>query len=138
MALPADQAPPRVVAVLFSTVFGLLAAVALHSLCRTRGHRAHHAHHLVAAAAMVYLTAGATHGGGPPAHGAGVPALTLALLGYFAAYALRNGPRLVTVAAAGPAGPAGSAGDGPLTAPALVAACRVGMAMSTFAMLLTM
>lgn len=93
---------PVLLAVFF-TAAGLRSAL----LVRAPGrgvHRAHHAHHVVGAAAMVYMAlammpTGGGHGG--TAHGpAGVPALTGALLVYFAVSALCAAPRLIP--AAGP------------------------------------
>jgi Domain of unknown function (DUF5134) len=144
MALPAaNPVPLPYTPVLFAGVFGVVTAVALHSVWRMR--HAGHAHHAVGAAAMVYMAVEAARGGHHG--GAGVPALTGVLLAYFAAYALLNGPRLVAGASAGggaacvavPAGGSpGGASAGPLAAPAMTAACRVTMGIGMFAMLLTM
>jgi hypothetical protein len=103
----------------------------------------HHLHHLVGAAAMVYMaavmtaspTAGHAHGG------SGVPLLTGGLLLYFAAYVLVSGVRLLPVA-----GAAGSTATGSTAAasapawgdrPELARACRLSMGIGMLAMLLT-
>lgn len=102
-AAPGSRPLGPVLLAVFFTAAGLRSAL----LVRAPGrgvHRAHHAHHVVGAAAMVYMAlamtpTGGGHGG--MAHGpAGVPALTGALLVYFAASALCAAPRLIP--AAGP------------------------------------
>lgn len=150
MAVPAtalDARPfgPVLLAALFTA-----AGVRSMLLTRAPGRRAHHAHHAVGAAAMVYMAlamAAAEGGGGHSAHGpAGVPALTGALLVYFAASALYAAPRLLLAppgsapvpAAAGAADPGPGRSPGRACAPGLAAACRVSMGIGMFAMLLTM
>ncbi|GGO91079.1 DUF5134 domain-containing protein [Wenjunlia tyrosinilytica] len=143
MALPAARPDPQPYGpVVFAAVFALLCAAALGSAVRAReaGHRAHHVHHAVGTAAMVYMALamapGATsghHHTGPPA-APGIPVLTGLLLAYFALYALRTGARMVATEAPGVL----TAPVRPSEAPALSAACRVSMGIGMFAMLLTM
>ncbi|MFD9905857.1 DUF5134 domain-containing protein [Streptomyces sp. NPDC059063] len=134
MAVPgvALSSPPGVL-VAYVAVFaaaGLRAAWAV----RRRPHH-DHAHHLVGAVAMVYMsgamavTPGAGHGG------AGVPALTGALLLYFTAHVLASGARLAPVGAV----------VAPETGvvhwadrPELALVCRLAMSMAMIAMLLTL
>ena len=120
----------------------LLAAVfagsALWAMSRACPHRVHHA---VGSAAMAYMAL-AMHGMGPvhgphaghAGHaGAGLPALTGALLLYFAGYVLIAGGRLAV------APTTGRSTGVPLHKSAEVAvACRVSMALGMVAMLLTM
>ncbi|MFE0320591.1 DUF5134 domain-containing protein, partial [Streptomyces albogriseolus] len=101
-----------------------------------------HLHHVVGAGAMVYMAVvmaatqrGAHHGG------AGIPALTAALLLYFTAYVLVTGARLVPVPAlaGGPGvGPRTGSGTGWGDRPELARACRLSMGIAMVAMLLTM
>ncbi|MFF9059523.1 DUF5134 domain-containing protein [Streptomyces sp. NPDC014882] len=106
MAVPGTAfTPPAWVWPVYAAVFG---GVALRALWATRT-GSHHLHHLVGAAAMVYMAAvtaaspAAGHGHG----GSGVPALTGGLLVYFTAYVLVSGARLLPVA--GVPGGAGTA-----------------------------
>ncbi|MFE7233588.1 DUF5134 domain-containing protein [Streptomyces sp. NPDC002405] len=136
MAVPAAVFTPPVWAwSAYGAVFG---ATALRSLWSART-SPHHLHHLVGAAAMVYMSVvmavspvspGSHHHGG-----AGVPPLTGALLLYFTGYVLLSGVRLVpagTVAVGGARG--GTAwGD----RPELARACRLSMGIAMVAMLLT-
>jgi drug/metabolite transporter superfamily protein YnfA len=129
MAVPsAAFTPPEWSWAAYAAVF---AAAGLRALWAARA-GAHHLHHLVGAAAMVYM---AVVMAASPAHGhgdAGVPLLTGALLAYFAAYVLAAGVRLVPVAAT-PAGPLGWADR-----PELARACRLSMGIAMVAMLLTL
>ncbi|MEU2269986.1 DUF5134 domain-containing protein [Streptomyces olindensis] len=136
MAVPAAVFTPPSWA--WSVYAALFTAAALPALWAARA-GAHHLHHLVGAAAMVYMSvvmAGSparAHGGG----GSGVPLLTGALLLYFAGYVLLTGVRLVPVAAvAGRNGGGGSAGWG--DRPELTRACRLSMGIAMVAMLLTL
>jgi hypothetical protein len=122
---------------LLAVFFALLAAAALTRalLPAEGGHRAHHAHHALAAAAMVYAVV-AADAAGHAGHGtSGVPAVTGALLVYFAGYALWAGARLVP--AGGGAAAVVPAGGCP-RARGTAAACRVAMGIGMLAMLLTM
>ncbi|MBW5483802.1 DUF5134 domain-containing protein [Streptomyces bambusae] len=121
----------------------VFALAGLHALWLLRG-GAHHAHHLVGAAAMVYMSvpalagSGAGHGQGHGGAAGGVPLLTGALLWYFAGYVLVGGVRLVgagTIAHRPPGGMGGAGGaDG---TDELTRACRLAMGMGMFAMLLS-
>ncbi|MFE7432327.1 DUF5134 domain-containing protein [Streptomyces tendae] len=149
MAVPAAVfTPPAWVWPAYAVVFG---AAGLRALWAARSGR-HHLHHLVGAAAMVYMAvvmAGSpahAHGHGP----SGTPLLTGVLLLYFAGYVLLTGVRLipvVTVAGGGPgappvpapgggAGAGGRAGGGWGDRPELARACRLSMAIGMLAMLL--
>ncbi|MFF2009601.1 DUF5134 domain-containing protein [Streptomyces sp. NPDC058195] len=141
MAVPAAVVPPPAWGwAVYAALFG---AACLRALWFAR-RDAHHLHHLVGSAAMVYMAltmapgGGAAHGG-HAGHGAvaagGVPLLTGLLLAYFAVYVLRSGARLIPVAAA--AG-GGSAADGWGARPELALACRLTMGMAMFAMLLSL
>ncbi|MFI2435429.1 DUF5134 domain-containing protein [Streptomyces sp. NPDC018693] len=133
MAVPATVfTPPEWAWPVYAAVFGAAALRALWS-ARTG---VHHLHHLVGAAAMVYMAlAMATTPRQTHAHGTGVPLLTGALLLYFAAYVLISGARLV---------PATASGNGGRTAlrwgerPELARVCRLSMGIGMLAMLLTM
>lgn len=138
MAIPAAVlSPPRWLWLVHAAVF---AAVALRALWTAR-RGAHHLHHAVGAAAMVYMAAAmaAAPGaaGAHAGHGAtGVPLLTGALLLYFSAYVLWSGARLTPVHAVAPAEGGGSGtvvgwGD----RPELAVACRLAMGMAMVAML---
>ncbi|MFJ3877582.1 DUF5134 domain-containing protein [Streptomyces sp. NPDC090077] len=111
---------------------------ALHALWLLRG-GVHHAHHLVGSLAMAYMALGMYAGHG---HGrAGLPAVTGALLLYYAGYVLLGGARLVTAGGApqpvpGSAGGARSAVGG--AAGDLTPACRLAMGTGMLAMLLAM
>lgn len=129
MALPADTGPwgPPVLLAVFC-------GAALHALWLLRG-GVHHAHHLVGSLAMAYMALAMTAGHG---HGrAGLPAVTGALLLYYAGYVLLGGARLVTAGgaaqpvAAVPGGAPGGVGD-------LTRACRLAMGTGMLAMLLAM
>ncbi|MEV0097151.1 DUF5134 domain-containing protein [Streptomyces sp. NPDC050738] len=142
MALPAAvAAPPAWGWAVFAAVFGGAALRALW-LARTD---AHHLHHLVGSAAMVYMAvtmapAGAGgHGGHAMRHGAGgVPLVTGALLAYFAVYVLRAGVRLMPVQPAAGVGMGSTAGAGWGARPELALACRLSMGIGMLAMLLTL
>ncbi|MER5427852.1 DUF5134 domain-containing protein [Streptomyces sp. NPDC002588] len=138
MAVPtAVFTPPSWAWPAYAVVFG---AAALRALWAARA-SAHHLHHLVGTAAMVYMAvvmAGAPahahaheHGGAAP--GPGVPLLTGALLLYFTGYVLLAGIRLLPAA--------GTSGGGALAwgdRPELARACRLSMGIGMLAMLLTM
>ncbi|MFJ6564352.1 DUF5134 domain-containing protein [Streptomyces sp. NPDC091412] len=138
MAVPAAVFTPPVWAwSAYGAVFG---ATALHSLWSART-SPHHLHHLVGAAAMVYMSVvmavspvapGSHHHGG-----AGVPPLTGALLLYFAGYVLLSGVRLVP-AAGTVAGSVARGGTGWGDRPELARACRLSMGIAMVAMLLTL
>ncbi|MCX5379839.1 DUF5134 domain-containing protein [Streptomyces sp. NBC_00091] len=136
MAVPAGTGPwgPPV-------LLTLCCGAALHALWLLRG-GLHHVHHLVGSLAMAYmaLAMAAAHGHGR----AGLPAVTGALLVYYAGYVLLGGARLVTAGGGshpagtapgaeggGGAGVAGGAGD-------LTPACRLAMGTGMLAMLLAM
>ncbi|MET7286518.1 DUF5134 domain-containing protein [Streptomyces sp. NPDC005573] len=136
MAVPATVfAPPHWTWPLYAAVFG---AAALRTLWAAR-RDAHHLHHLMGTAAMVYMalvmaTSPASHAHAHAHIGAGVPAVTGVLLLYFTGYVLLSGARLVPTAGA-------AGGSGPLRwgdRPELARACRVSMGIGTVAMLLTM
>ncbi|MFQ6147348.1 DUF5134 domain-containing protein [Streptomyces seoulensis] len=146
MAVPAAVfSPPAWAWPGYALVFGM---AALRSLWWART-SAHHLHHSVGAAAMVYMSVVMTLSPGPPgghhhAHGgSGAPLLTGALLLYFAGYVLASGARLVPAAAA-PASGSGAVpgGAGAVTGwgdrPELARACRLSMGMAMVAMLLTL
>lgn len=102
----------------------------------------HHLHHLVGAAAMVYMAL--VMAAAPAAHHAhagpgGLPALTGLLLVYFAGYALVAGAGLIPAPVGGPgsSGPVGGPpGWGERAELALV--CRLTMAIAMVSMLLAM
>ncbi|KOG39785.1 DUF5134 domain-containing protein [Streptomyces resistomycificus] len=127
MAVPAAVfTPPSWAWPAYAVVFG---AAALRALWAARA-SAHHLHHLVGASAMVYMavvmaTSPGHHGG------AGIPALTGALLLYFTGYVLLSGLRLVPVAAGG-----GAVGWG--DRPEVARACRLSMGIGMLGMLLTL
>ncbi|MFB9467591.1 DUF5134 domain-containing protein [Streptomyces cinereospinus] len=135
MAVPAAvYTPPAWAWPLYAAVFG---AAALRALWAARTDT-HHLHHLVGAAAMVYMAlamagrpaAGPGHGHG----GSGLPAVTGLLLLYFTGYVLLSGARLIPVpAVAGGPRPAGW-GD----RPELARACRLSMGIAMVAMLITL
>ncbi|TDT38999.1 uncharacterized protein DUF5134 [Streptomyces sp. BK208] len=148
MAVPAAVfTPPAWVWPGYAVVFG---AAGLRALWAARSGR-HHLHHLVGAAAMVYMAVAMT---GSPAHthahgASGTPVLTGVLLLYFTGYVLLTGVRLIPVVAVtggGPGTPVASAADGAgaggRTAaawgdrPELALACRLSMAIGMLAMLL--
>ncbi|CAM5264437.1 hypothetical protein STENM223S_04602 [Streptomyces tendae] len=148
MAVPAAAfTPPAWVWPGYAVVFG---AAGLRALWAARSGR-HHLHHLVGAAAMVYMAVAMT---GSPAHThahgtSGTPALTGVLLLYFTGYVLLTGVRLIPVVPVTGGGPgtavgsaSGGAGAGGRTAagwgdrPELALACRLSMAIGMLAMLL--
>ncbi|MFJ4468508.1 DUF5134 domain-containing protein [Streptomyces sp. NPDC089424] len=134
MAVPAAvYSPPQWAWPVFAAVFG---AAALRALWVARTGR-HHLHHLVGAAAMVYMAwAMAVSPAAAPghAHGSGLPLVTGVLLLYFAGYVLLTGARLIPVpAVAGGTGPTGW-GD----RPELAQACRLSMGIAMVAMLITL
>ncbi|WP_439947580.1 DUF5134 domain-containing protein [Streptomyces sp. BBFR109] len=148
MAVPAAVfTPPAWAWPCYAAVFGV---AALHSLRWART-SAHHLHHSVGSAAMVYMSVVMTLSPGSPgghhhAHGgSGTPVLTGALLLYFAGYVLLTGARLVPAVAA-PAGGGGAVtapgggggGTGWGDRPELARACRLSMGMAMVAMLLTL
>ncbi|MFI2642398.1 DUF5134 domain-containing protein [Streptomyces sp. NPDC018610] len=140
MAVPAAVfSPPAWAWPVYAAVFG---AAALRSLWWARID-AHHLHHSIGAAAMVYMSVVMTLSPGSHHHGhggSGVPLLTGALLAYFAGYVLLSGARLVPAGGAGAAtvraGAGGGAGWG--DRPELARACRLSMGMAMVAMLLTL
>ncbi|MFF3016835.1 DUF5134 domain-containing protein [Streptomyces sp. NPDC057939] len=121
---------------------GILLAVfggaTLHALWMLRG-GAHHAHHLVGSLAMTYMALSMTAGHG---HGrAGLPAVTGALLLYYAGYVLLGGARLVAAGGGDSVGAAGGGGRSLVVAGGpgdLIPACRLAMGTGMLAMLLTM
>ncbi|WP_030566555.1 DUF5134 domain-containing protein [Streptomyces aureocirculatus] len=142
MAVPAAVLdPPREVWLGYAAVF---AAAGLR-MAWPPGRGPRHLHHAVGALAMVYMsaamvTAPAGHAAGHG--GAGVPAVTGALLVYFAGHVLLSGARLAPV---GGAVTAGERGHPPLEAvvgwadrPELVLVCRLAMSMGMLAMLLAL
>jgi len=152
MAVPAALLrPPEWTWAVYALVFG---GASLHALVQASRGGGHHWHHLVGSLAMVYMAVamapGAAHAGAHLSHGAGaagsaggVPALTGALLVYYAVYVLRSAGRLIP--AAGPAGVTaggatlGGAGRAAWGArPEMALACRLTMGMAMFAMLLTL
>lgn len=149
MAVPAAVfTPPAWVWPGYAVVFG---AAGLRALWAARSGR-HHLHHLVGAAAMVYMAVAMA---GSPAHAhahgtSGTPVLTGALLLYFTGYVLLSGVRLIPVVAVAGGGaggatvpaPGGGPGAGGRVAsgwgdrPELARACRLSMAIGMLAMLL--
>lgn len=143
MAVPAAVfTPPAWAWPAYAALFG---AAGLRALWAARSGR-HHLHHLVGAAAMVYMAlvmAGTSSHG--HAHGSsGIPLLTGLLLLYFTGYVLLTGVRLLPVAAVAGGGTAGDgAAEGGAAAgwgdrPELARACRLSMGIAMLAMLLTM
>lgn len=135
MAVPAAAAaPPAWGWAVFAAVFGGAALRALW-LARTD---AHHLHHLVGSAAMVYMAVTMAPAGAHTGHAAhtagGVPLVTGALLAYFAVYVLRAGVRLMPAQA----GAGGSSGGGWGARPELALACRLSMGLGMLAMLVTL
>ncbi|MET8901666.1 DUF5134 domain-containing protein [Streptomyces sp. NPDC048232] len=135
MAVPAAAfTPPAWAWTGYVVVFGAAGLRALWAAARYGGH---HLHHLVGAAAMVYMAV--VMAGSPAhAHGHGVsgpPAATGALLLYFTGYVLLSGVRLLpVVAVAGGGGPTAGWGD----RPELARACRLSMGIAMLAMLAAM
>ncbi|MFF6996677.1 DUF5134 domain-containing protein [Streptomyces sp. NPDC008313] len=143
MAVPAAAlAPPRWAWTGYAAVFG---AAALRALWEART-RPHHLHHLVGAAAMVYMAATMAASPGPHGHGAheghggsGTPLVTGVLLLYFTGYVLWAGARLLPVPAlAGAGAPARAGGAGWGDRPEVARACRLSMGIAMVAMLLTL
>jgi hypothetical protein len=133
MAVPATVfTPPAWAWPAYAAVFG---GAALRALWAARAD-AHHLHHLVGDAAMVYMAVAMAASPGGHGHGAsGVPLLTGALLLYFTGYVLRSGVRLLPVP--GPAAaPGGTVAWG--DRPELARACRLSMGIAMVAMLLMM
>ncbi|CAL9369975.1 DUF5134 domain-containing protein [Streptomyces sp. enrichment culture] len=139
MAVPAAVfTPPAWVWPAYAVVFG---AAGLRALWAARSAR-HHLHHLVGAAAMVYMAVvmagsyGHAHGHGT----SGTPVLTGVLLLYFAGYVLLTGVRLIPVGAVAGGGPGTAPGTGTGAGwgdrPELARACRLSMAIGMLAMLL--
>jgi hypothetical protein len=131
MAVPAAVfSPPSWAWPAYAAVFG---AAALRALWAART-SAHHLHHVVGAAAMVYMAlvmaATPQHHAG---HGgpSGVPLVTGVLLLYFTGYVLLSGVRLAPAAAGG-----GSVGWG--DRPEVARACRLSMGIAMVAMLITL
>lgn len=127
MAVPfAQSTPPAWFAVYFTVT-------AVCSLALLRAGVPHQRHHLVEAAAMVYMAVAMATG--PSQHGGGLSPLTGLLLVHFAVDALRAAPRLVA---------APVAATGPLRQhhlerlPEINAVCRLTMALAMFAMLATL
>jgi peptidoglycan/LPS O-acetylase OafA/YrhL len=139
MAVPASVlAPPLWAWAVYTAVFG---AAALHALWASR-RNPHHLHHLVGALAMVYTAVAMAAAPGHHGHGggAGVPALTGALLLYFTGHVLLSGARLLPVpaVAAGPAGAGGGRAAGWGDRPELARACQVSMGIAMVIMLVTL
>ncbi|PWI20176.1 DUF5134 domain-containing protein [Streptomyces sp. Act143] len=131
MAVPAAVfTPPSWTWTGYAIVFG---AAALRAVWAART-SPHHLHHLVGASAMVYM---AVVMAGAPGHhgGAGIPAVTGALLLYFTGYVLLSGIRLMPVMSGGGA-VAVAAGWG--DRPEVARACRLSMGMAMVAMLAMM
>jgi len=131
MAVPAAVfTPPSWAWPLYTAVFGAATVRALWA-ARTS---TRHLHHLVGAGAMVYM---AVVMAASPGHhgGAGVPAVTGALLLYFAGYVLLSGVRLIPVLMPVTAG-GGTVGWG--DRPELARACRLSMGIAMVTMLLTL
>ncbi|MFJ8494310.1 DUF5134 domain-containing protein [Streptomyces sp. NPDC094038] len=131
MAVPATVfSPPGWAWPLYAAVFG---AAALRALWSARS-SPHHLHHLVGAAAMVYMAvAMAAAPGGHHHGGSGVPLVTGVLLLYFTGYVLLSGARLVPVAVT-----AGTAALRWGDRPELAQACRLSMGIGMVAMLLAL
>ncbi|MFJ8192617.1 DUF5134 domain-containing protein [Streptomyces sp. NPDC096094] len=131
MAVPAAVfTPPGWAWPGYAAVFG---AAGLRALWAARS-GSHHLHHLVGAAAMVYMAV-AMAGSPAHAHGtSGIPVLTGALLLYFTGYVLLTGVRLMPVVGVAGGGAAAGWGD----RPELARACRLSMGIAMLAMLLTM
>jgi hypothetical protein len=156
--------PPLVFVMLFGAV-GAWELTLLRGTPEGRPAAVHHLHHVVGAAAMVYMALAmpTAHGGGASGHAhaggaaaAGLPVLTGVLLAYFAVYVLWSGPRVLPSPAAAVAVCGGGAGplsrDGAVCdravedraerfgavrdLPGLAAACRLSMGTGMLAMLL--
>ncbi|MFF9045782.1 DUF5134 domain-containing protein [Streptomyces parvulus] len=142
MAVPtAAFTPPAWTWAAYAAVFGAAGLRALWAAARYGGH---HLHHLVGAAAMVYMAV--VMAGSPAhahAHGAsGPPAATGVLLLYFTGYVLLTGVRLLPVAAVAGGGPRatgwGDRATGWGDRPELARACRLSMGIAMLAMLAAM
>lgn len=151
MALPATWTGQPLPPLVFVAVFAVLSLRELRlAFAGLRGRAAdvgpRHAHHLVGALAMVYMSlAMAAVPGGHAGHSgaaAGIPLLTGGLLAYFALYVLWSGARLMPAVGAG-------AGTGPSVGrlgvgcavrhqEGVAAGCRLAMGTGMFAMLLTL
>ncbi|MEV1048208.1 DUF5134 domain-containing protein [Streptomyces sp. NPDC049916] len=148
MAVPAAVlSPPAWAWAVYAALFG---AAALRAL-RPALSGGHHLHHLVGSLAMVYMSVtmapggGGGHAGHAAAGGAGgIPALTGALLLYYACYVLGSAGRLLPLApgsggmvgvVGGGAGGFGSRTD---ERAELTTACRLTMGVAMLAMLLTL
>lgn len=140
MALPhgIGRSVPEVVWV---AVFGVAALWSLSGAVRSVDHRGHHLYHGVGHAAMVYMAvamaapmAAMAHMSPPP----GLPWLTMALLLFFAGYALVAGVRLTVAPAGGGGVLVRPAGAGLLCGPELPQACRIALGLGMVSMLLTM
>ncbi|MFJ5773925.1 DUF5134 domain-containing protein [Streptomyces sp. NPDC093094] len=134
MAVPATVfTPPPWAWPGYAALFG---GAALHALWTARAD-AHHLHHLVGDAAMVYMAVAMA--ASPGGHGgSGVPVLTGALLLYFTGYVLLSGARLVPVSVPGGAAPGGGRAVAWGDRPELVRACRLSMGIAMVAMLLAL
>ncbi|HET6855893.1 MAG TPA: DUF5134 domain-containing protein [Streptomyces sp.] len=142
MAVPAVVfAPPVWGWALYAVVFG---AAALRALGQSR-ESAHHLHHVIGSAAMVYMAlvmapgvGGSAHAGHAAGQGAGgIPLLTGALLLYYAGYVLRSGTRLTPVSAVA-TGPESGSAVAWGARPELTLACRLSMGIGMIAMLVTL
>ncbi|MFB7331405.1 DUF5134 domain-containing protein [Streptomyces adustus] len=134
MAVPAAVfTPPSWAWPAYAVVFG---AAGVRALWAARAD-AHHLHHLVGTAAMVYMAV--VMAAAPDRHhghgGTGLPLVTGVLLLYFAGYVLVSGVRLLPAAGAG-VGVAVGGGWG--DRPELARACRLSMGIGMVAMLLTL
>ncbi|MER5597505.1 DUF5134 domain-containing protein [Streptomyces sp. NPDC002265] len=130
MAVPAAVfTPPSWAWPAYAVVFG---AAGVRALWAARSD-AHHLHHLVGTAAMVYMAV--VMAAAPDRHhghgGSGLPLVTGVLLLYFAGYVLLSGTRLLPVAG-------GTVGGGWGDRPELARACRLSMGIGMVAMLLTL
>ncbi|MGW2823800.1 DUF5134 domain-containing protein [Streptomyces sp. NPDC001443] len=131
MAVPAAVfTPPSWAWPAYAVVFG---AAGVRALWAARAD-AHHLHHLVGTATMVYMAVvmAAAPGGGHHDHGgSGLPLVTGVLLLYFAGYVLVSGVRLLPAAG-------GTVGGGWGDRPELARACRLSMGIGMVAMLLAL
>ncbi|WP_314173518.1 DUF5134 domain-containing protein [Streptomyces winkii] len=141
MALPGGASAAPAAPLVFLVLFGAVAVRELALLRETRWpsvrrrgswpgqeEHVHHLHHLVGAAAMIYmsLAMAASHGAGTGtgtgghaaagSAGAGLPLLTGALLVYYAVYVLRTGMSLLPAPASTGAAPGGTGTVGCRTA----------------------
>ncbi|MGH4031876.1 DUF5134 domain-containing protein [Actinomycetota bacterium Odt1-20B] len=139
MALPAAVVtPPRWLWLAYAAVF---TAALLHALWASL-RSTHHVHHVLGSFAMAYMSVAMSATPAAHAHhgGAGVPALTGALLLYFTGFVLWSGTRLAPAGR----GTAGGGGGGSTVAlgwgdrAELALACRLSMGIGMVAMLLTL